>query len=173
MKTLSLALLALALPLLTACDSTEDDVEAELTITEAVVADAQRSTLEAAVSEAGLADDRAGAGPFTVFAPTDAAFTALLGQLGATPAQLLARDDLGAILQLHVIAGAEVFAGDLEAGQTVTTLNGQTLTVVAVGSGFGLDTEDDDDEADALITATDIEASNGVVHKIDAVLLPN
>ena len=153
-----------------ACDS--DDPTPTETVTATVVADPQLSTLEAAVVRAGLADDLAGAGPFTVFAPTDAAFTALLDALDATPEQLLAREDLGAILGLHVIAGSEVRASALAAGQTVTTLNGQTLTVVRVGTGFGLDTQDAGAEANARITTADIDASNGVVHRIDGVLLP-
>ena len=137
-----------------------------------VVASSQFSTLEAAVIEAGLDDDLDSDGPFTVFAPTDDAFENLLDALNATPAQLLARDDLGAILQLHVIAAAELEAADLSVGQTLTTLNGQTLTVVSANGGLGLDTEDEGSAPNALITSTDIAASNGVIHTIDAVLLP-
>jgi len=68
---------------------------------------------------------------------------------------------------LEVLAGAEVFVEDLEAGQAVP-LNGQTLTVIEVGSGFGLDTEDHD-FADARITMDDIEASNSGVPMMDPV----
>lgn len=168
MRTPFLAL-ALLVPVLAACDSTDDDLP---TITSAVVADSELTTLEAAVIEAALDGTLNNEGTFTVFAPTDAAFTDLLNALQATPAELLAREDLGDILELHVLS-QEVFSGDLEAGQTVTTLNGQTLTVVAVGSGFGLDTEDDGSAANAVIRTADIEASNGVVHKIDGVLIPN
>ena len=142
------------------------------TITDLVVGADDLTTLEAAVIEADLAGTLAGDGPFTVFAPTDAAFEALLEALDITAEELLARDDLGAILQLHVL-GSVVMSGDLADGATVTTLNGQTLTVVALDAGgFGLDTEDEDDEPNAVITTADIEASNGVVHKISAVLLP-
>ncbi len=167
------ALLTLAtLTALWGCDSDPAGPPDRLTITQAVAADAQLATLEAAVVEAELDDDLAGAGPFTVFAPTDAAFQALLAALGTTPEALLAREDLGDVLTLHVVSGA-VAAGDLAAGQTVATLNGETLTVVATADGgFGLDTDDDGDEADARIVATDLRASNGIVHKIDAVLLP-
>ncbi|MGB3544301.1 fasciclin domain-containing protein [Rubrivirga sp.] len=164
----TLLLVALTVPVLTACDS--DDVTDE-TITDLVVAEADLSTLELAVIEAGLDGALAGSGTFTVFAPTDAAFQSLLATLGATPEELLARDDLDDILNLHVVPG-EIRSGDLEDGAEVTTRNGETLTVVSVGSGFGLDTEDDDDLPNAIIRTADILASNGVVHKIDGVLLP-
>ena len=156
---------ALLVPALAACDTTEDDP----TITALVVADAELSTLEAAVLEAGLDATLDGTGPFTVFAPTNAAFAALLEALDVTAAQLLARDDLADILRYHVVSG-EVESDDLSVGQTVTTLNG-TFRIVAAGNGLGIDT-DADGTADARITRADIEASNGVVHKIDAVLLP-
>ena len=170
---------ALALPLLAGCDSSDPNFTTptpapadDPTIAELVIQAGDLTTLEAAVVEAGLAGALSGDGPFTVFAPTDAAFASLLAELGVTADQLLARDDLADILRLHVLANTAVMSGDLAAGQTVTTLNGQTLTVVAVGGGFGLDTEDEGSEADARIVAADIEASNGVVHKIDGVLLP-
>ncbi|MEM1116802.1 MAG: fasciclin domain-containing protein, partial [Bacteroidota bacterium] len=140
-----------------------------------VVDDTQLSTLEAAVIEAGLDDDLGSDGPFTVFAPTDAAFQSLLEDLDATADDLLARDDLADILRLHVVVGRTLEAGDLDPGDQITTLNGETLTVVATagGSGLGLDTEDPDTEANATIVDTDIEASNGIVHKIGTVLLPD
>lgn len=156
---------------LTACDSS--DVDDTFTVTAAVTGDAELSTLESAVVEANLAaalDDMDE--EYTVFAPTDAAFTAALDDLGLTPAQLLADANLASILQLHVVAGSELEADDLDDGDTVTTLNGQTLTVVDVDGRLGLDTEDDDDEPNAFVTTADIEVSNGVVHKIDYVLLP-
>ena len=154
------------------CDANDPEPNPTATITEAVVADPQLTVLESAVVQAGLADDLAGTGPFTVFAPTDAAFEALPEALDATPEQLLARPDLGAILQLHVVAGGAVRSSTLAEGQTVTTLNGETLTVVRAGSGFGLDTEDAGAEPNARIVAADVGASNGIVHKLDAVLLP-
>lgn len=164
----SALLLGLLVPALVACDSNDEDLA---TITATVVADAQLSTLEAAVIEAGLAATLEGPGPYTVFAPTDAAFSSALEALDLTAAELLARDDLGAILQLHVLAG-EFEADDLTVGQTLTTLNGQTLTVVSASGGLGLDTEDEGTAANAVISTADIEASNGVVHKIGSVLLP-
>jgi uncharacterized surface protein with fasciclin (FAS1) repeats len=169
--------LALLTAPLAACDSDPiDEIDDEIdddpgTITEVVVDDGDLTTLEAAVLEASIDDDLAVEGPITLFAPTDDAFADLLEALDATADELLARDDLVEILALHVVADAEIESGDLEAGQTVTTRNGGVLTVVAAGSGFGLDTDDDGD-ADAIITEADIEASNGVIHKIDSVLLP-
>ena len=167
---LRLLALLLLVPVLAACDSTETD-DNDPTITDLVVATANLSTLEAAVIRAGLDDDLAGNGPFTVFAPTNDAFGDLLDVLDATAEQLLAREDLGAILQLHVIAGAERRAASLSVGQSLGTLNGQSIRIVSAGSGLGIDT-DADGAADARITTTDIAASNGVVHLIDAVLLP-
>ena len=172
MRLLSLLALTLVLPL-SACDSdSDDDMNNNLsTITELVVANAQLSTLEAAVIEAELDDDLASAGPFTVFAPTDAAFGDLLDALDATPEELLARDDLGSILSYHVVSGMTVRAADISVGQTVATLGSGVFTIVAAGTGLGIDT-DGDGAADARIITTDVEASNGVVHLIDAVLLP-
>ena len=164
MKSFPLALLVLALlaPTLTACDS--DD--ADETVTELVINDRDLSTLESALVRAGLADDLEGAGPFTVFAPTDEAFERLLDDLDLTPAELLDRDDLGEILQLHVVTGVTLEADDLDEGTVLRTLNGRAVTVV----DDGIDTDGDGD-ADADFDDTDNEASNGIVHTIDRVLL--
>lgn len=166
------ALLVCAAPLFMGCDSTTDP-DPTATVTATVVADPQLSTLEAAVIRAGLAEALAApAGTFTVFAPTDAAFQAALDALGLTAEQLLALPNLGDILQLHVVATARLNAANLSNGQTLTTLNGQTLTVRIVDGRVGLDTEDAGTEPNAWVTTADIQASNGVIHKIDAVLLP-
>lgn len=177
-----MAMLRAALPALlltaslVACDSDpanggEENPDPD-TITQLVVSDPDLSSLEAAVLEANIDDDLATEGPFTVFAPTNAAFDDLLDDLGLTLDELLERDDLVEILALHVVSGAALESGDLEAGDVLTTRRGETLTVVAVGSGFGLDTEDAGAEADARLVTTDLGASNGVVHKINAVMLP-
>jgi transforming growth factor-beta-induced protein len=130
-------------------------------------------TLLAALAEAELAatfaDDTAG--PFTVFAPTDTAFAELLEDLNATPAELLAREDLGDILTYHVVSGqvlaAEVLAliaaGDGSA--EVETLNGAVLTLTVVDGGVVIN-------GTVNVVDTDILATNGVIHVIDAVLLP-
>merc|ERR1719384_2404200 len=112
---------------------------------------------------AGLVDALSGPGPFTVFAPTDAAFTALLGQLGVTKEELLQRTDLATILQYHVISG-KVLSSDLAATQDVTTLTGDSLTVEKDGTTVTA--------GPATVVIADVDCSNGVIHAIDAVLLP-
>ena len=99
-----------------------------------------------------------------MFAPTDDAFLTLAGALGATAEDLLALPELTDILLYHVV-GATALSTDLSDGQTVTTLNGAdvTVSVECDGSIF---------INDAQVTVADIEADNGVVHVIDAVLLP-
>ena len=168
MHILRTALAALLLvPMLAACDSNDPDLD----IVDTVVADAQLTVLEQAVIEANLTGALSADGPLTVFAPTDAAFTAALEALDLTAAELLASPDLAAILQVHVVSG-EFEADDLDIGDTLTSLNGEVLTVVADGSGLGLDTEDEGTASNATIVTTDIEASNGVIDKIDFVPLP-
>ena len=106
-----------------------------------------------------------GAGPFTVFAPTDAAFAAALKARGVTAEQLLARDDPADILKYHVIAGAKVMSTDLKAGsQEVGSLEGSELTVKVAGGNVTVN--------DASLTYADVDANNGVIHVIDKVLLP-
>ena len=170
MKNALFALLLVAAPALAACDSGTDTPD-PVTITAAVVADAQLSTLEAAVVRAGLATTLSGPGPFTVFAPTDAAFQAALTALGLTAEQLLANPALADILTLHVVPG-RLTAAQLSNGQTLTTVNGETLTVRIAGGRVGVDTEDADTAPNAFVSTADVSASNGVIHKIDAVLLP-
>ena len=154
------------------CDSSDDGPDA-VSVTATVVAAADLSTLEAAVIQANLDEALASeTATFTVLAPTDAAFQALLTALGATPAQLLARPDLGTILQTHVVSGAALDAADLTNGQVLTTLSGERLTVSIAGGTVGFDTDDAGTAPNATVTTADIQASNGVVHKINAVLLP-
>ena len=126
------------------------------------------STLVTAVVEAELVETLSSAGPFTVFAPTDEAFGNLLSELGITAEELLAREDLGAILTYHVVAG-EAFAADLSDGQELTTVQGETLTVNIGDDGV---TITDVNGNVSTVTLADVDASNGVVHVIDAVVLP-
>ena len=133
-----------------------------VTVVDVIVNSPNHNTLEAAVVAAGLAGTLSGDGPFTVFAPTDAAFAALPP---GTVAALLA-DPQGAltnILTYHVV-GAEALSSSLSNGQTITTLNGQSVTVTINADGVFIN--------DAKVTVADIQADNGVVHVIDAVLLP-
>jgi uncharacterized surface protein with fasciclin (FAS1) repeats len=126
------------------------------------------SVLVEAVVSANLAGTLSGAGPFTVFAPTNDAFVAALGELGLTKAQLLASPGLAGILTYHVVAG-NVRAADVVAlpkPATVTTVQGTAFTV-------GADLKITDARARvAGLVATDVIASNGVIHVIDKVLLP-
>lgn len=114
-----------------------------------------------------------GEGPFTVFAPTNAAFAALLEDLDAYNSlddfdTEEDKDVLATILQYHVVAGVAAFSTDLSDGQSITTLLGEDLTVNLNGGVF----IDDATEVDAEVVLADVEASNGVVHVIDKVLLP-
>jgi uncharacterized surface protein with fasciclin (FAS1) repeats len=174
MKKTIIAIAAASVLLLSACgadDSTTDTTVAAGDDTEMstevgnIVAVAQGnedfSTLVAAITAAGLGDALSGAGPFTVFAPTNAAFEAL-------PAGLLEKlllpenkDVLTKILTYHVVS-AKVMAADVTAGD-VTTLEGSAFAVTTEG-GVKVNTSN--------VTATDVPASNGVIHVIDAVLVP-
>ena len=143
-------------------EPTEEAAEELADIVDTAVAAGQFTTLAAALTEAGLVDALRGPGPFTVFAPTDDAFAALpqetLDTVLADPEGLLTQ-----ILLYHVVAG-KVMAADLVDGQEVATLQGGALTISLSGEGAMVN--------DANIIATDIEASNGVIHVIDAVLVP-
>jgi len=144
-----------------AVDSTEMAKEAG-TIVEVAQGNADFSTLVQAVVAAGLAETLSGEGPFTVFAPTNAAFEAL-------PAGLLEKlllpenkETLVKILTYHVVP-SKVMAADVAAGD-VTTVEGSTFTISTEG-GVKVNTSN--------VTATDVPASNGVIHVIDAVLVPS
>ena len=120
------------------------------------------TTLAAALTAAGLVDTLKGAGPFTVFAPTDAAFAALPA---GTVEDLLKpenKDKLIAILTYHVIAG-KVMSTDLSEGLKAKTVNGAEVTITLDGGAK---------VNGAVISTADIAASNGVIHVIDTVILP-
>jgi len=127
------------------------------------------TTLATALTAAGLVDTLKGEGPFTVFAPTDEAFAALpTGTLDALLAD--PTGDLTSILTYHVVPG-KVMAADVLTldGQKVATVNGAEITVNVEGSMVSLT----DAKGNTVnVTQTDIEASNGVIHVIDAVLMP-
>lgn len=120
------------------------------------------TTLVAAVQAAGLVDTLKGDGPFTVFAPTDEAFAAL--PEGTVESLLLPenKDKLVAILTYHVAAG-KVMSTDLSNEMTAKTVQGGDVTIM---------TEDGVTVNGANVVSADIEASNGVIHVIDAVILP-
>ncbi len=139
------------------------ELEEETTVVDIIVDSEDHTLLEAAVGAAGLVDALSGEGPFTVFAPTDAAIVALTEALEITADDLLALPNLADILQYHVV-GAEAFATDLTDGQLIETLQGSNVTVSITADGVFIN--------DAQVTVADLEADNGVVHVINAVLLP-
>lgn len=126
------------------------------------------STLVTAVQAADLVETLQGEGPFTVLAPTNAAFDAL--PEGTLNDLLLPenKDTLAGILTYHVISG-EVLSSDLTDGQVVTTVQGEELTV-SLMDGMVMFT--DAKGGSATVTTADVRAGNGVVHIIDAVLMP-
>ena len=132
-------------------------------IVDIAIGSTDHTTLVAAVTAAGLVETLKGAGPFTVFAPTNAAFSALPA---GTVDGLLKPESKAAltnILTYHVVAGA-VKAADLKDGQKVKTLQGEELTVTIKEGKVMIN--------GANVTASDLTGSNGVVHVIDAVLMP-
>jgi uncharacterized surface protein with fasciclin (FAS1) repeats len=137
------------------------------TITEIVAGNPEFSTLLAAVQAAGLTETLSGQGPFTVFAPTDAAFAELPEGTLDTLLQPANQDQLASLLTYHVVP-AEVMAANVQAGQ-VTTVNSAPFTVALDGGNVAIS---DGQGNQANVTQTDIDASNGVIHAIDAVLLP-
>lgn len=120
------------------------------------------TTLVTAVQAAGLEATLRGPGPFTVFAPTDAAFAAL--PAGTLEALLADPETLADILLYHVVAG-EVLAADVVGLTSATAANGDAIGIEVVGGQVVLN-------GSATVTATDIMATNGVIHVIDAVILP-
>lgn len=144
----------------TGCDSNDDEPTPDLV---ELATDSGFTTLVAAIQAADLTSTLQGDGPFTVFAPTDAAFAAL--PAGTLDNLLLPenKDQLASILTYHVVAG-EVTADQVVNLTSATTVNGATLSIrVENGNVF---------VNDAQVTQTDVQASNGVIHIIDGVLLP-
>jgi uncharacterized surface protein with fasciclin (FAS1) repeats len=138
-------------------------VEAPKTVVDVAVGSPDHTTLVAAVTAAGLVETLKGAGPFTVFAPTNAAFKALPAGTVEGLLKPESKAALTGILTFHVVAG-NVKAADLKDGQKVKTLNGGELTVSIKEGKVKIN--------GANVTAADLMASNGVIHVIDAVLLP-
>ncbi len=144
-------------------DDAMDDVPA--TVVDIALSSDDFSTLVAALTEADLVETLQGDGPFTVFAPTNAAFEQALADLGLTAEELLASEDLAGILTYHVgpgtILAADAIAAD---GTEITSVNGDTIAVSVVDGKVMVD--------GATVTSADLIAGNGVVHVIDAVILP-
>lgn len=135
----------------------------------------EHTTLVAAVKAAGLVETLKGKGPFTVFAPTNAAFNKLPAGTVETLLKPENKAKLTSVLTYHVVAGNLNAAAVIDAikkgnGKAVlTTVNGQTLTAVLDNGKVKLT---DENGGSAYVTATDLKASNGVIHVIDAVVLP-
>ena len=149
----------------------EDEAAAEssLTILGVALQTENLQTLLVAVQRGGYLATFNGEGSFTVFAPTDDAFATALDELGLTAEELLDDEELlNSVLTYHVVEGA-VFSGDLEDGMEVVTLNGAILTINVTDEGV---TVTDGNGNTYNVIAADVEASNGVVHIIDGVLLP-
>ena len=126
------------------------------------IASTSAKTLAAAVKAAGLVETLQGKGPFTVFAPTDAAFKAIQSDVD----ELLkpeSKGKLSKILTYHVVSG-KTMAADLKDGQELTTVQGSKLKVTVKDGKVTV--------GGANVTSADVAASNGVVHVIDKVLLP-
>jgi uncharacterized surface protein with fasciclin (FAS1) repeats len=162
----------LALPaVIAACGSSSEEATspspsptmAQKDIVDTAVEAGSFTTLVTAVQAAGLDQTLKGEGPFTVFAPTDDAFAAVpketLDALLADP-----KGALTDVLTYHVVPG-KVMSGDLSEGMEVTTVNGATLTITVKDDGTVMIN-------DATVTTADIETANGVIHVIDAVLIP-
>ncbi|HET7158046.1 MAG TPA: fasciclin domain-containing protein [Burkholderiales bacterium] len=130
-------------------------------IVDTAVSAGQFKTLVKAVQAAGLVDTLKGPGPFTVFAPTDAAFAKL--PAGTVEALLNDKAKLTQVLTYHVVPG-KVTAAQVKSGQ-VKTVQGSPLTLNKQASGVMVN--------DARVTKADVMASNGVIHVIDTVVMPN
>lgn len=134
-----------------------------MNIVETAVANGSFTTLVAAVKAAGLVETLSGEGPFTVFAPVDAAFDALPEGTVDTLVMPENKDQLTGILTYHVVAG-KVLSSDLTDGMTATTVNGQTITISLTDGKVMVN--------DAEVIIADVDTDNGVVHAINSVLMP-
>lgn len=142
-------------------ESASTDENMSKTIVDIAVENGNFKTLTTALTEAGLVETLSGEGPFTVFAPTDEAFAKL--PAGTVESLLKDKEKLTSILTYHVVPG-KVMAADVVKLTSATTVQGQDVTVKVEGGKVMIN--------DAQVVTTDIEASNGVIHVIDTVILP-
>lgn len=164
-KTLSLSLLAaLAVSPLAIAGGGKSSNNGTGDIVDVAVEAGQFGTLAKALTAAGLVDTLKGEGPFTVFAPTDAAFAKLPAGTLESLLEPANRDQLVAILTYHVVPG-KVSAGEVVKLDSATTVNGQSIDIRVNGNTVSVD--------NATVTAADIAASNGIIHVIDTVILPD
>jgi uncharacterized surface protein with fasciclin (FAS1) repeats len=155
---------------LAACGGGDDDHnQAPGNIVQVAQKDSRFSILVEAVQSAGLTDTLSGPGPYTVFAPTNDAFAALLTELGVTKDQLLANKTLlAAVLKYHVVAGS-VSSAQVPLGKAITPVGGGFFKVDKVGTDLVIT---DGRNRSSKIVQADVAASNGVIHAIDKVILP-
>ena len=137
--------------------------KAKMDIVDTAVEAGSFTTLATALTEAGLVDTLKGDGPFTVFAPTDAAFEKLPAGTVETLLKPENKDQLTAILTYHVVAG-KVKAADVVKLNSADTVNGASLSIEVKDGAVMIN--------NATVTSADVKASNGVIHVIDTVLLP-
>ena len=138
-----------------------DDIS-QKDVVKIAVGSKDHTTLVAALQQANYVDDLSNVGPFTVFAPTNEAFSKLPA---GTVEELIKpenKEKLAAILTYHVVAG-KALSSDLSDGQLIKTVNGQEVTI-SIGDHIKVD--------GAVVITADLEASNGVIHVIDSVIMP-
>jgi uncharacterized surface protein with fasciclin (FAS1) repeats len=151
------------MPAVLSAQNTNKDKKPMKNIVEVAVEAGSFKTLVAAVKAAGLAETLQGTGPFTVFAPTDAAFAKL--PEGTVAALLADKEKLASILTFHVVSGKVMAADIVNAnGATPKTVNGLPLDIAVRGGKVYVN--------GVNVVTADVQASNGVIHVIDAVLLP-
>jgi uncharacterized surface protein with fasciclin (FAS1) repeats len=178
LKFLSLAVVVIANTFLASCGNApkeevveettvevveEAPVVASNTVVDIAISSPDHTTLVAAVTAAGLVETLSGAGPFTIFAPTNAAFSALPAGTVENLLKPENKEKLTSVLTYHVVAG-NVMAANISDGQVVKTLNGQDLKVSIKDGKVMIN--------GANVIAADLTGSNGVIHVVDAVLLP-
>ena len=161
LTSLILAAAVLAAPMAASAGDMKKMDSSKKDIVDTAVAAGSFKTLATALEAAGLVDTLKGPGPFTVFAPTDAAFAKL--PAGTVEGLLKDKPKLTAILTYHVVPG-NVKAADVVKLDSAKTVNGQSVAIKVVDGKVMVD--------NATVTTADIEASNGVIHVIDTVLLP-
>ncbi len=174
-RFLSLAIATIATSFVAACSNAPKEevvvetpveevvVEAPNTVVDIAIGSPDHTTLVAAVTAAGLVETLSGTGPFTIFAPTNAAFAALPAGTVENLLKPESKEMLTGILTYHVVAG-NVMAADLTDGQIVKTLNGQDLKVSIKDGKVMIN--------GANVVAADLAGSNGVIHVVDSVLMP-
>jgi uncharacterized surface protein with fasciclin (FAS1) repeats len=161
-QSLFAALLIGASSLLTSSLHAYGAAEKTTTVVDIAVGSPDHTTLVAAVKAAGLVETLSGKGPFTIFAPTNAAFAKLPAGTVESLLKPENKDKLVAVLTYHVVPG-KVLAADVKAGK-VPTVNGKEATITVKDGAVMID--------GAKVVATDLVAGNGVIHVIDTVILP-